>query len=412
MARQLRYRRALGALALGTLLPTCSLEAGGAGKRLIGTSREPSQADAASSPADAARALPFDGGGVDANAAKDGATDAEKPELDAMPELDAQLDATPKLDAELDAGAETGPSLDGGEPDAPSEVDAATDAGCLEGRPFAFRVDLAVQWVGTLLAHIVPVLEPGRGVVSLYVAATFGRAGASGAKHVDLRYCGVEIPEFLASTGEVYGADLPPAAWEQPTMPGSRWAVELACDQPGCTLFSEPISVLLGSPFGMSQQFWQLGPYEPFELNAARDDDNDQYPGVTLNMRGPERTSASGRPYSYPPVTVFRDIRAAQIMLAMGLRGSLSGVVDSCSTMHGSVDQAEVRTRAVGLRAYRMGDPSVEIAVSPAFVRFLDENFPQWQVSLASFEGRRIESSQCDAVRAAFAGGVGSGALR
>jgi hypothetical protein len=383
--------------------PGCSLSGGGTGEHVEDIApTEPSaglDADVAAPGAqrDAgldARVLGNDGG-LDAALKPDAAAqEAGRPPLvDAGTPTDDDAaasadDAGARVDAALpvDAGVE-----DAGRPDTGVTIPDA-GAGCSLADLFALRIDLRVEWEGTSLEGIIPVLAPGTGVLSLFASLDMRSS-----TQAVLSPCGTIIPDFAAGNnsykGELYSVYVPDAAWESQQMP--RWPVSYgaACEQPGCAFRSDPLLALLGARAVPATS------NSPGVVELA-DHDGDGLPSLTLLARGPTSTNAAGKPYAYPPLFASW-IRARKMMLAIGINGQLQGRVSGCGTINGVVNQPVFEQGAVACTGVVEGNPNEQTCNSD-FVSFLDDNMPQWTVMSASFKAQRIGTSSCVAVRSAL----------
>jgi hypothetical protein len=127
------------------------------------------------------------------------------------------------------------------------------------------------------------------------------------------------------------------------------------------------------------------------------DVDADRQPGLTVLARGPAEQSASGVPYSQPPVSLIGE-RASKVMLAIRMRAHFGGQLDTCDAMSGESNDGEVAAFAVGCAT---GSTS-ETACDRRTVDSLDRNMPTWSVRTARYFNTRIAEPSCSAVRAAL----------
>jgi hypothetical protein len=397
-APRLPSTRDLGLLLLSAALG-CSLEADGTGQTEPVVDVLPVMNDAASEP-------PGPAGPNDARSPEpaDAASMIAKPRLDAGRNPGdgsiGWLDAALPLDAGVLADA-VAPSPDGSTIDG-SQLPPGT---CSTEGTFAFRAEFNVSWGGTSIGQVIPVLESGQDKIVIYATALLTNTEKQKST-IEIVPCGISVPEFVAGNpafvSEVYSAYIPDSTWEQPTIPHFFAQTEFGCVLPGCSFATARIEPLLGAPLDSSStSFWNANARNPNAAIDARDDDADGQPGLTLTMRGPETISSTGKPYSYPPLGALAFARARRIMLTMGVRARFVGTLGTCDDMSGSLMDGEVRTRAVGCTAFRQ-NPDAEVATSVDFVRFLDDNLPQWQFESGTFKAIRLDSPTCTKVRAAF----------
>src|SRR5690349_346401 len=233
-------------LLLATTLLGCSVEAPGTGP----------QVDTGGSVTEQPPPVPVDSGwtvdvpddarvqqqdpGLDAavqDAAMDSAATLDagqvNPSTDAGAALDAALEAQDALvlqdadSSQQDAAQDTGLS-----PDATPGTDAGP--GCTLDGSFSAEVNFDVQWKGTTLGGVIPVLAAGSGHLRVLVRIDAVQSGAqSGWK---LTACGATIPDFAASwlIGELYSVEIPARAWDQPTNPSWPLQWTFDCRTPGC----------------------------------------------------------------------------------------------------------------------------------------------------------------------------------
>jgi hypothetical protein len=284
--------------------------------------------------------------------------------------------------------------------------DPAVDAGpmCDLAGSFGVRMDMDVKWGPVVLAGFVPVLQPGRGNMRVYLTAHTD--AATGGRLVEP--CGLEVPDFQGTQAfgnELYGGDIPKAAWDARTMPSwnSRWTA--ACNYPGCAYDSDAMDVVLGARFtGTGSVLWPApGGWGASGMFEGVDDDSDGKPGITMITRGPNETSPGGRLYSYPPVGFADFGRARTLQLAAQLRMKFGGMLQSCDQISGTVPAAEVHISAVGCTGVLSGE-TMEEPCAPEVTQFVDSNLPVWTVQSATFQMVRLPmGAGCYTTRAVLA---------
>jgi hypothetical protein len=376
----------------------CSLSSGGTGEhdKQVSPTQPADEVDADIAGPDARRDAGLDARVSPDNAGLDGSVKPDAKEAGPAPveaadgSLDdggtASDDGAVTLDANVvDAHVVDAGALDTELPDAALRCSLADQ--------FALRIDMQVEWEGTSLEGVIPVLAPGAGVLSMFASLDLRDQNTA-----VLAPCGTIIPDFAAGNntyrGELYSVYVPDAAWESPQMPRWRVAYSSTCERPGCAFHTENLLALLGA---------RAVPAAPPRTAAGielADHDGDGQPAVTLQSRGPTAVSSTGMPYAYPPL-VAPWIRARKMMLAMSINGQVEGVVSGCGSIRGAVNQPVFEQGAVACTGVVEGNPN-EQNCSSDFVSFLDDNMPQWTVTTASFRAQRIGTGSCAAVRAAL----------
>jgi hypothetical protein len=267
-------------------------------------------------------------------------------------------------------------------------------------------MDFAVNWQGTSIIGIVPVLAPGAGELAMFASVTFAEDGFRGAGQV--KPCGAVIPAFEAGqnlfVGELYGVYFPEPSWDASSMPSWPMRWQAGCNQPGCQFSSELLQALLGArtreragrPMqrGMGQGMGGIGP-----AMDAPDHDGDGAPGMTLFTREPFEQAPDGRTYAKPPLGGLIN-RAEKLMLAIAIEGRLEGKFDSCDKLSGKLSAGIVETSALACTQRLAG--GAEMPCDASSVQFLDENLPVWSVHDAGFQAVRIADRSCSSVRAAL----------
>ncbi len=353
----------------------CSLQGEATGSRTPAVSGDDGEDPAADDvevdqgrPTGSRRDAGRDGGldaAADARVPRDASKDAAA--LDAEVEVDARADAT--VDAHVEAGA-----VDAGPP-------------CSVAGSYAGLLDFNVQWVPTSIGGVLPVLMGGSGSIRLFSTVQLDANGGA-----VVQPCGTTVPDFEGTEvvgAELYGGDIPVAAWDAPSMPkfATRWST--VCDRPGCGYLGPQTTFVLGARAAgdagvwPTQGSWSTGSY------VTSDDDGDGFPGITMLTRGPPMTNLEGRPYAYPPVGVASYGRARKLRLAMQLRVQLQGVLQTCDLIGGSSTNADVHVSAVGCTGVLDTD-STEQECPPEVAQFVDQNLPMWTVRGATFKMMRL----------------------
>ncbi|HEX6240176.1 MAG TPA: hypothetical protein VFZ61_04765 [Polyangiales bacterium] len=321
------------------------------------------------------------------------------PTVDAAQAQDAALmDAQDALVTDADGSQEDAAQ------DAGPVVDATPgqDAGprCTLDGSFAAEVNFAVQWKGTTLGGVIPVLAAGTGHLRIMVRIDAQQTGAQ--PSWKLTACGAVIPDFAASwlIGEVYSVEIPAKAWDQPTNPGWPLQWNLDCNGPGCGLRSAPFLATLGARY-QAPTDWP-GASGPLSQIVSVDHDSDMHPGITLRARGPREQNPAGKAYDLPPVSWNLGARATTIYTALQIATRIEGALDSCDAFKGTLHDGRVEARALGCTARKDGEPRDEPCTTPQ-ATFVDTNFPNWVVTGGTLRAKRIApESTCAGVRAAL----------
>lgn len=403
------------ALACAALLSACVLDASGTAHRgqepsPVAADAEPPAPVAPSSPSDAgeldaaprdARMASVDAAPVDGArpAQGDGGVDVEagSPGGDAS----AASDATSTFDGASGEDANT-PSSDGGRDAAPPAIDAATPPGeCNVDGQFALQVDYDVSWRGTVLAGVIPLLRAGAGKIRIWALLEMRERGGRARLHG----CGTVLPDFASGNprvgNETYGSYIPSETWERSAMPrfDSRW--QLGCHSAGCSVTSDPFVATVGARVNGNSP-WP-GPNGSLANLILVDHDEDGLPGITLRTRTPNERTASGTPYTEPPLTWTTSVRATRLIMALQIALQLDGALNSCDVIAGTVRAGRVENRVVNCFGRSSNGAGGETPCSPEQARFADENLPEWTVNTGTFRAQRVPTgSTCSDIRAAL----------
>jgi hypothetical protein len=267
----------------------------------------------------------------------------------------------------------------------------AVDAGpafdpCPVHGTFALTLEADVHWEGTRLFNIVPIIVPGDGRVAVQ---TLIEIAPDGPDHpVTVRACGAKLPDFAASIGEVYGADIPDEVWDGLAL---RWNTQahFGCTSSGCAFTADPVTAQLGIDLPASAA-WP-SPRDTIPSALQRDDDRDGLPGVRLRMRGP----MDGPAYEHPPTSFLLVERVSEIQLAIRVGATLDGTLSSCDTRGGTTSAMTLDIRALSCRL------DYGVTCNESQLGFVDDNLPLWTIQTATFRAQRLPpSATCADVRA------------
>lgn len=339
----------------------------------------------------------------DAGADQDGAADA--PSTDAARDAtepdgggDGPVDSGQPVD---DAGATASDAGSNDTADAAIESDAsAPPPGCDIAGTYALQVDYDVNWRGTSLAGLIPLLRPGEGRVRIWAAMEVRENGRRARGHG----CGVELPDFAAGNPaagrEVYGAYIPEATWDVPVMPRMDMTLTAECLNAGCSVSSTPLVATLGARVGPNNP-WP-GPNGSLDSLDMVDHDQDGLPGLTLYTYTANIRTRSGGTYAQPPLSWTLTPRATRLFMALQVEFQLAGKLSSCDEMGGGLTRGRVENRIESCYA-RASSGGPETPCTDDQARFGDQNLPEWSVRAAAFRARRVQAgATCEAVRDAF----------
>ncbi|HEY6878217.1 MAG TPA: hypothetical protein VI299_09360 [Polyangiales bacterium] len=314
--------------------------------------------------------------------------DAGKPVVDAMVDSmpPVRRDAEAAKDAHKEAEDATVDAAPEPNEDAMSPV--KMEDPCRPEGAYAVTIRANVHWAGSTLFGIVPIIVPGSGQLVVKTLLEVGKG--EDVKPSVLRACDAVLPDFAASVGELYGAEIPDEVWDSLSL---QWntSSEFECTDPGCAMRMEPVIAQLG--IGIPTQSQWPSPRDLIPKNAPRDDDDDGLPGIRLRMIGPEESKAR---YQFPPTSFLLNKRVREIQLAIRFSLSLDGSIDSCNKRSGNSLGTALEIRGL---ACRLTDGTT---CATEDLRFVDDNLPLWEVDAATFTAVRLpEGATCADARAA-----------
>ncbi len=400
--RHSKYGSARGFMAALTFavgLAACRLDGGGTSPGVAVDDAPPASAgdDSASEPSPSVDA---DTKGMPDTGADGGHTRREAGVgSDAKAVQHAEKDAAMSVpDASLEPPADSG--MENPVPDAAS-VEEDAGSGCDLDMTLSAEVLFKVNWRGTTLAGIVPVLDGGSGNIRVVVRLDL-RGGASSSLRSLVTACDAAMPDFNASwlIGEVYAGLFPPKSWDEPTMP--RWDLgwQVPCKEPGCMFSSDQIVATIGAR-ASAQDVWP-GRTGPISQIVPVDHDNDGLPAYTIVSANSSEQSASGKPYSEIPVSWTLGARSVTASIAFQLAGQFAGTIDDCETLTGNVMSGRIEARAVACVAQDSPNGG-QYTCSADQASFLDENLPNWTVTGGTFRAKRVSpDADCEATRAVW----------
>ncbi len=246
----------------------------------------------------------------------------------------------------------------------------------------AVKIDVDVAWDSGLA------IEAGSGTLEIWFSATLDHNGNVIA--VTGNPCEVVIPDFetnVLAGGEKVGTAWPQGIWAGAGIPKIDLTVNLAASEPGSQITIPPGPLVLGATF--NDDLNDPWPGSWTGLNAT-DHDGDGKPGVTTLAK-------TGNGYGMPRLDIFNDqVRADQIYLAFRTILSLDGVIDSCEGASGAATFT-MEQHAVGCHVAGGGECNNDQ------VNLLDNNLPQFRVTGANFELRKVaQGASCNDIIAAL----------
>jgi hypothetical protein len=270
------------------------------------------------------------------------------------------------------------------------ETDASVQpSGCMLDGRFALRVVFEVNWVGTEFVSIIPIIDAGRGELSIIELVELQTTPSGIAAR--FAECSSSVPEFVATISrERYQARFDNAVWDSPSMPSFASTMRTSCHKPGCAITASPVYLLIGAALTAADAPW------PSSSSAGRwpDHDGNGEPGVAVQMLGPD-----AGPYDYPPLDLFSIRRVHDLALGLRVIQGLDATLDTCDEFHGTTPKSSIGTRAVGCQAVTRPFPC-----STDELKFLNDNLPVWTVRQGKFQARRVApDADCAEARRVFA---------
>lgn len=318
------------------------------------------------------------------------------------PSRGGQAGFTPIADAAApapDVMSNVDASVDNQKPDGPVLRDASTPSRTcpLEGS-WATFVHVPVTWPQAPF-----VLLGGEGELRQWTLSTRTYLG-DGRYRDEVLPCGISLPDLqgeLFAGYEKFGIRFPDSLFDDGEIPPAEFTMDVEERPDGSAGFeTSTFAMLLGHR--MQDPTTALWPAAASSI-VSEDHDLDGNPGITV-------LALTGGGYGYPPVqlpfTSIEFARAERIYLATRTVTELSGTVENCDHMSGSVQvlsiggTAAINSRLIGCRR----SDGVECTEDEA--AFVDANRPQFTPSgLGEMDSMRMtDGATCARVRALYPG--------
>lgn len=348
-------------------------------------------------------AAPTDDGATSNGGEPDAAPSSDPP--DATPSADAADVPTDDAGPAHDASPAHDAAADASEPIDASDAGTGGPQGCSLKGSFSAAADFDVEWEGTKVADLVPVVAPGQGTIRIVTRVDVADEGGA-VQRAQLKACLGWQPDFAGSwlVGETYSAYIPNKAWDAPTMPLTDMLWRVGCATQGCALNADPISPTFGARHAPGDM-WP-GRTGPISQIVPLDHDNDALPGITLLTRGSDEETPDGMPYSQPPVSWnlgSNGLRAVTLQLALQVRATVRATLTNCDAFSGSIEMGAVEARALGCYAQKVDKSGSPRPCNTDQVSFVDDNLPRWTFKRGRFRALRVdEGASCSEVRAVW----------
>jgi hypothetical protein len=264
------------------------------------------------------------------------APDSDAAALDAGQDAPADTDGTTSPDGTAaDAAADQGV---GPEDAGADSGDASVDAGssCDFNGTWGSRLTINVSWQPQGLTSII--LASGTGQIKQWIKGVRTQTGTTTSDATVV--CGVILPDFQETAlvgGETYGVRFPNSLFDNTDggayLPTFTVAATLSRLTPGATYSTSAAAALLG----LSMAHPTTDPW-PATVTTEVDMDRDTKPGVTIDV-------AQGSPYSDVPTGlpgIGATPRANKLYVAIRQVTSVSGTVDDCDHMSGTVSIPQI----------------------------------------------------------------------
>jgi hypothetical protein len=252
-------------------------------------------------------------------------------------------------------------------------------SGCELSGVAAVKIVADVSWPASLA------MEAGNGQVEIWFKAEISDDGqqitAAG------QVCEVSVPDFHTNAlagNDTHGTVIPSEGWAG--APPTSLVIEMSSREPGSALQVNATPMFLGTD--MNDPF---GPWpETHSSLSPIDHDNDGHPGITAY-------AAMGAGYANPRIAVFDpNLRANRIFLGLRNIIGLDGMLTTCNDAEGSA------TLSINQRSFGCLTPDNRPCDSGQ-TDLLDSNIPQFQVTDANFQLKRLPNGgDCSAIIASI----------
>lgn len=274
---------------------------------------------------------------------------------------------------------------------------------CDPSGTWAVKTDLTVSWGGDT-----GVLEKGTGEIDQWALLSVNPTSSGTAFTAMLKPCALIVPDFHSMPqygGEWYGLTFPDAAFDSSKMPIFDVEGTLSNLVPGAALAIRSTAVSIGLsivPPATSFDPWPAAYTDLIPANGytTTDVDQDGHPGITALAKTGARSD--GAPYMgiiydiNSPHTIDNPGRATKLYLAIRQITSLTGKLESCNLVTGSMNGTN-DNHVLGC----LTDTGAECASTSAKADLLDYVRPIYNVLSGTFSAARLDASKtCAAVRA------------
>lgn len=278
---------------------------------------------------------------------------------------------------------------------------------------FGVRIGVDVAWGGRS-GGLVGLTDDGRDELVVHLRVEVDERNGLEISGV-ARPCSVELPPFYSTTlCESYKAIFPDSIWESAELPLIDVTGRYSCLNPGCVLTIDAKTSLIGidldnpeSPWPLAQETAAVSCPEGVGVACFLDHDDDDLPGLTINVQRSGRVPSSeapkgtacggyyeywGAPLSASPGALAKTVRRTD-RIHLGTRTKLGGssvLGADCSNGLGTGIAEFVQSRAWGCMVQRgtTDNPFDLIGAGPnefcqpAEAAFMDENLPIYEVLL------------------------------
>jgi hypothetical protein len=274
---------------------------------------------------------------------------------------------------------------------------------------YALKTVLDVWWHDEKNAAS-PIVNPGRGTITIYLMGDLGNVCDDGRGVGDMRACGAELPAFAADiTCDAYQLEFDDATWDQPDMPHFTTTGSTDGFGVGDVLSIAQVAGLVGIKVdGTFPTSADTGTFAceggmHTGIDCFPDSDGDQHPGITVHLKTggqfmPSGCGGGSTPYTYrgSPTSLNplaaggsgAGVRALEVHVGLSTTLGGSGTIAAgCESGAGSADAPEdaIKSRVASCKI----DPASLGALDPAHpdnactaaeAQFVDDNVPVYHV--------------------------------
>jgi hypothetical protein len=322
------------------------------------------------------------------------------------PGLDATAPDVNASGGDDDAMADSPTGADTGD----AAATMSSDGGCDFNGTWATRITIDVSWMPQGLNSVI--LSPGTGQIIQWVKGIRVQSPtAPMALSDDSVVCGIQLPDFQSTTTEVYGVRFPDTLFDDQYLPPFtvNGALTRLSGDGGLGYSTTETAVLIGLTMtNPTQDPW------PATITTQDDEDHDNAPGVTvaaaqgpLSLRTPTASTYSYVPTNIPLLPLEQPVRASSLYLATRQVTIVSGKVQDCNTITGTVDIPTINSKPA-IDSHILGCALVDGGActtgSSSQTSFVDNSQPVFTPSgPTDFQSVRLDAgATCADVRGAF----------